>query len=148
MSKKTLVLVTCLLCTSSAQSVNSRELQELKILNPKNISTANNTKFVISFKNTSTNDLQDYAFRISYTSSDFKVPFTVYLRPSELGNNGKNINQWIGSLPSKGVLKLEFVYLGKSRLSWQELTYNLAAEKSVVLSVTATKNNALEVRKS
>ncbi|MCD0170757.1 hypothetical protein [Deinococcus sp. 23YEL01] len=131
-----------------AKSINSRSLQELQILSPTNSLTKNKIKFTISFENTSTNDLQDYAFRISYTSSDFKVPFTVYLRPSELGNNGKNINQWVGNLPSKGILKLELVYLGKVRLSWQELTYNLATEKAITLNVTATKSSALEVRKS
>lgn len=136
-----------LACTGMAQTVNSRELQELSILNSANASRAGKVNFVISFNNLGNDNLQNYAFKITYTGPGFNVPFPVYLRPSELGRNGKSINRWIGILPPKGTVKVDLVYLGKSRLSWQELTYNLANEKAITLNITAAKNNTLEVRK-
>lgn len=130
---------------ASAQQV--RQLTELNSINIPGKGSGSKSKITISFKNTGKQNLDSYAFRLTYTNPNTPFPYFSYLRPNELGASGQKINLWVANVPVGGNVKLEFIHLNSSSLFWSEFNTAVELGKNINFEVVTKSNGNLEVKR-
>lgn len=130
-----------------AQAQQVKQLTGLNSINVPGKGSRDRSKITISFKNTGKQNLNSYAFKMTYTNPSSPFPHFTYFRPNELGTSGQRINQWVGAVPVGGKVKLEFIHLDSSSLFWSEFNAAVELGKTISFEVVTKRDGNLEVKR-
>jgi hypothetical protein len=129
---------------ASAQQV--RQLTELNSISIPGKNSSDRSKLTVSFENVGKQNLDSYAFRLTYTNSKTPFPQFTYLRPNELSASRQRINSWVGLVPVGGNLKIEFIHLNSNSLFWSEFNVAVESRKSINFEITTKRDGNLEIK--
>lgn len=130
---------------ASAQQI--RQLAELSSISIPGKISGSRAKITVSFKNVGKQNLDSYAFRLTYTNPNTPFPHFIYFRPNELNKSGQRINQWTGVVPVGGNVKLEFIHLNSTSLFWSEFNAAVEPKQNISFEIATKPNGDLEIKR-
>lgn len=130
---------------ASAQQM--RQLSELSSISIPGKISGERSKITVSFKNVGKQNLDSYAFKLTYTNPSTPFPHFTYFRPNELSTSGQKINLWVGTVPVGGNVKIEFIHLNSNSLFWSEFNAAVEKKKNISFEITTKRDGNLEIKR-